>query len=84
MEFMELHIKFYNSTEYIYAFIQFVQFIKLGNLKYSKLLKNKKIASIFTYYMCIWVTWFWAWFSEEIARKKNIKAILQVFPINKF
>lgn len=48
MEFMELHIKFYNSTEYIYAFIQFVQFIKLGNLKYSKLLKNKKIACIFT------------------------------------
>lgn len=42
MEFMELHIKFYNSTEYIYAFIQFVQFIKLGNLKYSKLLKKQE------------------------------------------
>lgn len=42
MEFIELHIKFYNSTEYIYAFIQFVQFIKLGNLKYSKLLKKQE------------------------------------------
>lgn len=47
MEFMELHIKVYNSTEYTYAFIQFVQFIKLGNFKYSKPKKQENCMYIY-------------------------------------